>query len=63
MGYLVTLLAWRHSAYARSTARWSDVSQNRLRAACAQGLTHVHFSAQHEPCLTHNNTLHTLNTP
>jgi hypothetical protein len=31
--------------------------------AVLQGLTFVHFSAQHEPCLTHKNTLHTLNTP
>ena len=28
-----------------------------------QGLTLVHFSAQLKPCLTHKNTLHTLNTP
>jgi len=28
-----------------------------------QGLTLVHFSAQLEPCLTHKNTLYTLNTP
>jgi preprotein translocase subunit Sec63 len=28
-----------------------------------QGLTLVHFSAQLEPCLTHKNTLHTINTP
>jgi hypothetical protein len=28
-----------------------------------QGLTLVHFSAHLEPCLTHKNTLHTLNTP
>ena len=27
-----------------------------------QGLPLVHFSAQLEPCLTHKNTLHTLNT-
>jgi hypothetical protein len=27
-----------------------------------QGLTLVHFSAQLEPCLTHKNTLHILNT-
>jgi len=27
-----------------------------------QGLTLVHFSAQLEPCLTHKNTRHTLNT-
>jgi hypothetical protein len=27
-----------------------------------QGLTLVHFSAQLEPCLTQENTLHTLNT-
>jgi len=29
----------------------------------SQGLTLVHFSAQLEPCLTQENTLHTLNTP
>ena len=28
-----------------------------------QGLTLIHFSAQVEPCLTHKNTLNTLNTP
>jgi len=27
-----------------------------------QGLTHVHLSAQLEPCLTHKSTLNTLNT-
>jgi len=31
--------------------------------AAHQGLTLVHFSAQLEPCLTHINTLHTLNAP
>jgi hypothetical protein len=31
--------------------------------ATAQGLTLVHFSAELEPCLTQENTLHTLNTP
>ena len=31
--------------------------------AIVQGLTLVHFSAQLEPCLTQENTLHTLNTP
>ena len=30
---------------------------------CGQGLTHVHFSAQLEPCLTLQNTLHTLKSP
>jgi len=29
----------------------------------AQGLTLVHFSAQLEPFMTQENTLHTLNTP
>jgi len=33
------------------------------RMARNQGLTLVHFSAQLEPCPTHKNTLHTLNTP
>jgi hypothetical protein len=28
-----------------------------------QGLTLVHCSAQLEPCLTQENSLHTLNTP
>jgi len=28
-----------------------------------QGLILIHFSAQFEPCLSHKNTLHTLNTP
>jgi hypothetical protein len=28
-------------------------------AAAGQGLTLVHFSAQLEPCLTHNHALHT----
>jgi hypothetical protein len=28
-----------------------------------QGLTLVHFSAQFEPCLTQESTLHTLRTP
>ena len=28
-----------------------------------QGLTLVHFSAQLEPCLSQENTLHTLNNP
>jgi hypothetical protein len=35
----------------------------RLFIIHGQGLTLVHFSAQLEPCLTHKNTLHTLNTP
>jgi len=35
----------------------------RLLKGCRQELTLVHFSAQLEPCLTHKNTLHTLNTP
>jgi hypothetical protein len=32
-------------------------------AVQVQGLTLVHFSAQLEPCLSQENTLHTLNTP
>jgi len=34
-----------------------------VAAAAGQGLTLVHFSAQLEPCLTQESTLHTLNTP
>jgi len=40
------------------------VSENPgIAARMGQGLTLVHFSAQLEPCLTHKDTLHTLNTP
>jgi len=31
--------------------------------ASPQGITLVHFSAQLEPCLSQESTLHTLNTP
>jgi len=34
-----------------------------LRMPAKQGLTLVHFSAQLEPCMTQENTLHTLHTP
>jgi hypothetical protein len=33
------------------------------RMASGQGLPFVHVSAQLELCLTHQNTVHTLNTP
>ena len=36
---------------------------SRQRRGTRQGLTLVHFSAQLEPCLTQETTLHTLNTP
>jgi len=49
----------RASSFSFSCARLS----NRSTTAARQGLTLVHFSAQHEPCLTQENTLHTLNTP
>jgi hypothetical protein len=41
----------------------STASTLSARSAPTQGLTLVHFSAQLEPCLTHKNILHTLNTP
>jgi hypothetical protein len=41
----------------------SDEGLTEVEAARRQGLTLVHCSAQLEPCLTHKNTLHTLNTP
>ena len=44
------------SAPSCATAPWSSWRRR-------QGLTLVHFSAQLEPCLTPENTLHTLNTP
>jgi len=41
-----------------------SVGSSLLRISAAkQGLTLVHFSARLEPCLTQENTLHTLNTP
>jgi hypothetical protein len=44
-------------AWPRLTTAGSSTSASR------QGLTLVHFSAQLEPCLTQQNTLHILNTP
>jgi len=41
----------------------STLSPENLASAARQGLILVHFSAQLEPCLTQENTLHTLNTP
>ena len=37
--------------------------KGKAAAGGRQGLTLVHFSAQLEPCLTQENTPHTLNTP
>jgi hypothetical protein len=34
-----------------------------VRLQCCQGLTLVHISAQLEPCVSQESTLHTLNTP
>jgi hypothetical protein len=39
------------------------ISATRCTSSSEQGLPRVHFSAQLEPCLTHKNSLHTLNTP
>jgi len=47
---------------ARNTTLWWR-RRSAASATASQGLTLVHFSAQLEPCLTHKNTLHTLNTP
>ena len=57
----------RH-AHTRSSHPREDASQHvrrchRLGLAAVQGLTLVHFSAQLEPCVTQEKTLHTLNTP
>jgi len=49
-------LTQRFSAAARCRRR-------RARSPQRQVLTLVHFSAQLEPCLTRENTLHTLHTP
>jgi hypothetical protein len=56
---------WRGRRWeANASSRWSTHRCSRSRARSAgQGLTHVHFSAQLEPCLTNKNTLHTLNIP
>ena len=40
--------------------RW-DQRRGKWEARCKQGRTLFHFSAQLEPCLTHKNTLHTIN--
>jgi hypothetical protein len=41
----------------------AHVVKQRARAGDRQGLTLVHFSAQLEPCVTQENTLHTLKHP
>ena len=46
-----------------TTVAQAAVAAERAAVAERQGLTLVHFSAQLEPCLTHENTLHTINTP
>ena len=40
-----------------------EITERELTGNSRQGLTLVHFSAQPEPFLTHETTLHTLNTP
>jgi len=40
-----------------------DEQRHDHHGARLQGLTLVHFSAQLEPCLLQENTLHTGNTP
>jgi hypothetical protein len=67
--------AWRPVAPAGTSSLLppsadGSTSRNRLGVpsrfillTAGQGFTLVHFSAQLEPCLTHKNTLHTLNTP
>jgi len=53
------------SSAPRPPCRWSSTARGRTASPRARdpGLTLVHFSAQLEPCLTQENTLHTLNTP
>ena len=48
------------AAVAAGTLAPEDVTEETLER---QGLTLVHFSALLEPCLSQENTLHTLNTP
>ena len=51
-------------ATARQERSWlKEHARMPLASSLEQGLKLVHFSAQLEPCLTHQNTLHTLNTP
>ena len=45
------------------SARWRSARSAAALSAAPQRLELVHFSAQLEPCLTHKNTLHTLNNP
>ena len=49
----------RRSARAAASMAASPVS----KSAANQGLTLIHLSAQLEPCLTPENTLHTIYTP
>ena len=49
------------AAAALSSAAAAPTADTGCRAR-RQGLTLVHFSAQLEPCLSQENTLHTLNT-
>jgi hypothetical protein len=54
----------RNAAHRREARRQrQEVEHVQRLLECRQGLTLVHFSAQLEPCLTPENTLHTLNTP
>jgi len=41
----------------------SRVTSGAFASTSSQGLTLVQFSAQLEPCLKQQNTLHSLNTP
>ena len=50
------------TALGSTLARWLGGCPDR-EFACSQGLTLVHFSAQLEPCLTQETTLHILDTP
>jgi hypothetical protein len=48
---------------APATSPRMQMKPARARTWWRQGLTLVHYSAQHEPCPTQQNTLHTLSTP
>jgi len=57
------LLAARSSAAAAALMAAAAEEMSACAGVLNQGLTLVQLSAQLEPCLTHKNTLHTLNTP
>jgi len=60
---LVRCKVSKFSLLARVTCAAGHVEENDILMPPGQGLTLVHFSAQLEPCLIQETTLHTLDIP